>query len=189
MPIGEWVLRSACRQARAWQDAGLEMTVAVNMSHLQFRQKNLVQSVSTALELAELEPHYLEIEISESVLMDRSDAVADTMQVLRRMGVKLAIDNFGTGYSSLSFLRHFPIDKLKIDQSFLRGLKNDIGDAAIVRAILVMAKSMKLKVSAEGVETDDQLAFLGEQGCDEFQGNFLARPARASEMMRFGGKE
>lgn len=185
VPIGEWVLRCACSQARAWQDAGLEMTVAVNMSQQQLRQKDLVQSISTALELADLDPQYLEIEIAENVLMERSEAVIETIQVLRRMGVRLAIDHFGSGHSSLASLRRFAIDKLKIDQSFLHGLHSDNGDAAIVRAILLMAKSMKMKVIAEGVETNDQLAFLEEQGCDEYQGHYLARPARASEMLRF----
>jgi diguanylate cyclase (GGDEF)-like protein/PAS domain S-box-containing protein len=183
--IGDWVLCTACRQARRWLDLGLPICVGVNLSAIQFRQKNFLEKVKDALEKTGLPPHLLELEITESVLFDNTRASIDTMHALRDLGVRLAVDDFGTGHSSLSYLKHFPVDKLKIDRTFVHDLSTDPNDAAIIRAILIMAKSMKLGVTAEGVETFDQLAFLRAQGCDEYQGNYLTRPLRAAELMPF----
>ncbi|WP_158592257.1 putative bifunctional diguanylate cyclase/phosphodiesterase [Noviherbaspirillum sedimenti] len=185
LPIGDWVLQTACRQARSWHDQGTPMMVGVNLSAIQFRQKDLLQKIREVLRQTGLAPQYLELEITESVLVDSAGAALETMHALRAMGVVLAVDDFGTGYSSLNFLKHCPVDKLKIDQSFVRHLSGDANDAAIIRAILIMAKSLKLKVIAEGVETNDQLEFLRSQGCDEFQGNYCTQPVPASELPQF----
>ncbi|TCS37411.1 PAS domain S-box-containing protein/diguanylate cyclase (GGDEF)-like protein [Paucimonas lemoignei] len=185
VPIGDWVLQNACRQAKAWYDEGKPMRVGVNLSVIQFRQKDFLQKVRKTLEQTGLPPRYLELEITESVLLDASSSTMATMRALRDMGVALAVDDFGTGYSSLSYLKHFPVDKLKIDQSFVRDLADDVNDAAIIRAILIMAKSLKLKVIAEGVETMAQLDFLREQGCDEFQGHYVTQAVRPAELARF----
>lgn len=185
VPIGDWVLQAACRQARAWHDAGTPMMVGVNLSVIQFRQKDFLQKIGNILRQTALAPQLLALEITESVLIDTAGTAMETMHALREMGVVLAVDDFGTGYSSLSYLKHFPVDKLKIDQSFVRDLADDANDAAIIRAILIMAKSLNLKVVAEGVETIDQLEFLRAQGCDEFQGNYFMHPVLAAELPQF----
>lgn len=185
VPIGEWVLRTACKQARAWHDQGLRVSVGVNLSAIQFRQKNFLEKVKAILHDTGLPPEFLELEITESVLFDNTEISIDTMHALRHLGIRLAVDDFGTGYSSLSYLKHFPIDRLKIDQSFVSDLSIDSNDAAIIRAILIMAKSLNLAVIAEGVETADQLAFLQSQGCDEYQGNYAAHPVQAAELGAF----
>jgi diguanylate cyclase (GGDEF)-like protein/PAS domain S-box-containing protein len=185
VPIGDWVLQAACQQGKNWYDQGMPMHVGVNLSVIQFRQKDFLQKVKDVLEQTGLPPRYLELEITESVLIDAAGTAMETMRALREMGVTLAVDDFGTGYSSLSYLKHFPVDKLKIDQSFVRDLADDANDAAIIRAILIMAKSLKLKVIAEGVETIDQLDFLRMQGCDEFQGHYFTQPVQAAEMPHF----
>jgi len=185
VPIGDWVMLTACRQARSWHDQGMPVMMGVNLSVSQFRQKNFVQKVRDVLLQTGLAPQYMELEITESVLIDNADCAMDTMHALRAMGVLLAVDDFGTGYSSLSYLKHFPVDKLKIDQSFIHDLMEDANDAAIIRAILIMAKSLKLKVIAEGVETTGQLDFLRSQGCDEFQGNYFTKPVLAADMPHF----
>ncbi|WP_164931899.1 EAL domain-containing protein [Janthinobacterium sp. 17J80-10] len=185
VPIGDWVLLAACRQAKLWQDEGTPMMVGVNLSVIQFRQKDFLQKVREVLRQTALAPQLLELEITESVLIDTAGSAMDTMHALRAMGVVLAVDDFGTGYSSLSYLKHFPVDKLKIDQSFVRDLDDDANDAAIIRAILIMAKSLNLKVVAEGVETIEQLNFLRTQGCDEFQGHYFMHPVLAAELPHF----
>jgi diguanylate cyclase (GGDEF)-like protein/PAS domain S-box-containing protein len=185
VPIGDWVLRNACRQARVWRDKGWPMVVSVNISILQFRHKNLLQSIADALDAAGLEPGYLELEITEELLMDNAGSALDTLNALKRIGVRLAIDDFGTGYSSLNYLRRFPIDKLKIDQSFVHDISDDPDDTAIISAIIVMARSLHFKVIAEGVETDAQFSFLAAQGCDECQGNYLGPPMLPTEMGRY----
>ncbi len=185
VPIGDWVLQAACRQARSWHDQGMPVTMGVNLSLIQFRQKDFLQKVKDVLLHTGLAPQHLELEITENVLLDSAAAARETMQALRRMGVALSVDDFGTGYSGLGYLKHFPVDKLKIDQSFVRDLVDNANDAAIIRAILIMAKSLKLKVVAEGVETAGQLDFLRAQGCDEFQGHYFARPVRAVELPHF----
>jgi len=177
LPIGEWVLREACRQACAWQTAGLRpLRVAVNLSAQQFRQKNLVAVVRSALNAARLEPRYLELELTESAVMHDAEQSIEILQQLSALGVRISVDDFGTGYSSLSYLRRLPLDKLKIDRAFIRDVVTSRDDAAIVRAIVSLAHNLRLKVIAEGVETPDQLAFLRELGCDQYQGYHYSVP-------------
>ena len=180
--IGEWVLGEACRQCKAWQLEGLPpVTVAVNLSAVQFQQKNLKDMIADVLQKNELEPHWLELEITESGIMQNSETAVKTLHALKQMGLKLSIDDFGTGYSSLSYLKKFPIDKLKIDQTFVRDITTDQDDAAIVVAIIGMAKALKLRVIAEGVETGDHLNYLNSNGCFEMQGYFFSKPVPAYE--------
>jgi EAL domain-containing protein (putative c-di-GMP-specific phosphodiesterase class I) len=177
VPIGEWVLREACRQACAWQTAGLRpLRVAVNLSAQQFRQKNLVDVVRSALSAARLEPRYLELELTESAVMHDAEQSIEILRQLSALGVRISVDDFGTGYSSLSYLRRLPLDKLKIDRAFIRDVVSNRDDAAIVRAIVSLAHNLRLKVIAEGVETPDQLAFLRELGCDQYQGFHYSVP-------------
>ncbi|BBP05250.1 hypothetical protein TPL01_23990 [Sulfuriferula plumbiphila] len=187
VPMGAWVLREACRQAQAWQDAGLPpIPVAVNISAMQFRHKDFLESLTGILKDTGLAPRYLELELTESVLMHDADSTACILKVLKAMGVRLAIDDFGTGYSSLSYLKRFPIDTLKIDQSFMRDITHataDSDDAAIVAAVVSMGKSLNQRVIAEGVETREQLAFLQAQGCGEGQGFYFSRPVTAEELV------
>jgi diguanylate cyclase len=177
VPIGDWVLRQACRQMRIWLDAGMTpVRVAVNLSAKQFRHADLAAVVKSALLEAQLEPGFLELELTESAVMHNPEQSAATLQTLSAMGVHISIDDFGTGYSSLSYLRRFPLDKLKIDRSFIRELMTNPDDGAIVRAIISLAHSLRLRVVAEGVETAEQLNFLRELGCDQYQG-FHCSPA------------
>jgi diguanylate cyclase (GGDEF)-like protein/PAS domain S-box-containing protein len=186
VPIGDWVLREACRQAMAWQRAGLpEITMAVNLSAVQFKRDSVEQSVIHALEETRLNPALLELELTESILIQNAEGVLDCVKRLKLLGVKLSIDDFGTGYSSLSYLKRFDIDKLKIDQSFVRDLGSDPDDAAIVRAIIQMARSLNLRTIAEGVETADMLHLLHIFGCDEAQGYHFARPMAADELANY----
>jgi diguanylate cyclase (GGDEF)-like protein len=181
--IGEFVLRQACRQAHEWQRNGLSpIRVSVNLSVHQLRQGKLVSLVRQVLDEAGLMPEYLELELTESQLLDSVEHIISTFQQLRELGVKLAIDDFGTGYSSLSYLKRFPVDYVKIDQAFIRGLNEGTEDAAITRAIIAMAHSLELKVVAEGVENAQQLEFLREHECDEVQGYLISRPVDASAM-------
>ncbi|MET0125448.1 MAG: GGDEF domain-containing phosphodiesterase, partial [Pseudomonas caspiana] len=181
--IGEIVLREACRQACEWQSQGLEpIRVSVNLSVHQLRQGKLVTLVRHVLEETGLAPHWLELELTESQLLDSVEHIITTFQQLRELGVKLAIDDFGTGYSSLSYLKRFPVDYVKIDQAFIRGLGEGTEDAAITRAIIAMAHSLGLKVVAEGVETQAQLDFLRSNDCDEVQGYLISRPIEADAL-------
>jgi diguanylate cyclase (GGDEF)-like protein len=189
--IGEWVLREACRQVRAWQDRGLPaMRVAVNVSALQFRRLDLVETVGRALSDAGVDARYLEIELTETALMTHPEESVEILERLSRMGVIVSVDDFGTGYSSMSYLRRFPIDKLKIDRSFINHLMTSADDASIVRAIISLAHGLRLKVIAEGVETAEQVACLQKLGCDQFQGFYFGRPVTAmafEELMRTAG--
>ena len=181
MPVGEWTLRAACMQNRAWQEAGYPPSrIAVNLSARQFRENNLLETVERVLAETGLSPEWLEIEITESTLMEHSGHVSATLHALNEMGVSLAIDDFGTGYSSLAYLKRMPIHTLKIDRSFVADVTHSINDAAVVQAVIAMAHSLKLKVVAEGVETDAQLRFLRDHGCDEMQGYYYSRPAPAA---------
>lgn len=176
-PIGEWVLRAACREHRRWLEAGYQdLRVAVNLSARQFREYNLLELVTRVLAETHMPPHSLELELTEGMLMQHTDTTVQTLKALSDLGVQLAIDDFGIGYSNLSYLRRFTIHKLKIDQSFVRDLQVDVDAAAIVSAIVAMAHSLKLSVIAEGVETAEQLAFLRERQCDAVQGYALSRP-------------
>ncbi|MBL8333004.1 MAG: EAL domain-containing protein [Rubrivivax sp.] len=174
--IGDWVLSQALRQAALWHERGTPMPIAVNVSALQFQQAQFTDRVASMLAVSGLPPALLELELTESILVRDADEALHRLQTLARLGVRLSIDDFGTGYSSLSYLKRFPIDKLKIDRSFVRGLPDDDSDAGIVRAILQMARALGMKVIAEGVETERQRAFLHDEGCAEFQG-FLFAPA------------
>jgi diguanylate cyclase (GGDEF)-like protein/PAS domain S-box-containing protein len=178
LPIGQWILREACRQARAWMDAGLgPMPVAVNISTVEFRSKRFLESIRAILLESGLEPGFLEFELTESVLMQHPESTASVLRALKAIGVRLAIDDFGTGYSSLSYLRRFPIDVLKLDQSFLHDIAGPgTKDAAIVNAVIAMGKSLKHRVVAEGVETEEQLRFLRAHCCDEGQGFYFSPP-------------
>jgi diguanylate cyclase (GGDEF)-like protein/PAS domain S-box-containing protein len=185
VPIGEWVLREACRQCAQWLRAGLPpLVVAVNLSAAQFRRGSVEQAVRQALTDTGLPPVQLELELTESILIQDVESVLATVQRLKQLGIKVSIDDFGTGYSSLSYLKRFDIDKLKIDQSFIRDLASDPDDAAIVHAIIQMAHSLGLRAIAEGVETADMLQRLQVLGCDEAQGYHYARPLPAAEFER-----
>jgi diguanylate cyclase (GGDEF)-like protein len=186
VPIGEWVLREACRQNKAWQDAGLPLiAIAVNLSALQFQQNNLSHVVTRILQESGLAPECLELELTESMIMRDAEKTIATMHALKEVGVKLSLDDFGTGYSSLSQLKRLPLDKLKIDQSFVSGLPHDPDDSAISTAIISMGKALKLRVIAEGVETAGQLAALRSTSCDETQGYLVARPLAPADFFRF----
>jgi len=176
-PIGDWTLREACRQNKAWQDAGLpSIVVSVNVSARQFQEKDWVERVAAALSESGLEARYLELELTESMIMEDVQQAVGTMHRLEQLGVHLAIDDFGTGYSSLASLKRFPVGRLKIDRSFVQDLPDDGDDAAIARAVISLAHSLQLRVIAEGVETREQMDFLREAGCDEIQGFYLSRP-------------
>jgi diguanylate cyclase (GGDEF)-like protein len=180
--IGAWVLREACRQCKAWQLEGLPpMRVAVNVAAAQFRQGNLLEVIRSALQDVQLEPRWLEIELTESAVMTNPEESTAILERLSRMGVLVSVDDFGTGYSSMSYLRRFPIDKLKIDRSFVKDLSTRPEDASIVQAIISLAHSLRLKVVAEGVETPEQLRFLQELKCDQYQGFHFSAPLPAAE--------
>ncbi len=177
LPIGRWVLQEACKQAREWLQSGLPLvTMAVNISSMEFRDDSFLESVFTTLSETGLEPKKLELELTESVLMKRAESATSVLRTLRAKGVQIAVDDFGTGYSSLSYLRRFPIDALKIDQSFVRQINSAPDDTTIVTAVIGMGRSLKLRVVAEGVETQEQLEFLRAHQCEEAQGYYFSRP-------------
>jgi diguanylate cyclase (GGDEF)-like protein/PAS domain S-box-containing protein len=181
VPIGKWVLRAACAQNKAWQDAGHEpIVVSVNVSARQFRQDNLVRTVAEVLEETGLEPRYLELELTESMVMHDPAQLIAMLNEIERLGVQIAVDDFGTGYSSLSYLKRFPVDRLKVDRSFVEHLATDSDDATIVRAIISLGHNLGLKVVAEGVEHEDQRRFLRLNKCDEAQGYLFCRPTEAA---------
>lgn len=181
LPIGEWVLREACRQNKEWQEKGFApFCVAVNLSASQFAQPDIIELVARTLQETRLAPQYLELEITESVMMHDVDLVIKNLEQLHALGVKLAIDDFGTGYSSLSYLKRLPIDKLKVDKSFVQDIAVDSDDEAIVSAIIAMSHNLKIGVIAEGVETETQLQYLRDRKCDEVQGYFYSKPLSAN---------
>jgi diguanylate cyclase (GGDEF)-like protein/PAS domain S-box-containing protein len=183
MPIGEWVLRTACSQARKWQDAGLlAVSVAVNVSAVQFRQEGFRELIGRVLWETGLASQYLELELTESLLLSNANVTLSVLQQLKAMGLKLAIDDFGTGYSSFSYLRQFRVNKLKIDRSFIREVSVNPDDAAITAAIIGMAKSLSLKVIAEGVENEAQVSFLRTHHCDEIQGHYFSKPLTVDDV-------
>jgi diguanylate cyclase (GGDEF)-like protein len=184
--IGEWVLRAACAQNKKWQDAGYPpVTMSVNMSARQFNKKNVVEIIGEILEETGLRPEYFCIEITESIIMKDVESTITKLNQLHKMGISLSIDDFGTGYSSLNYLKLFPIDNLKIDRSFVFNITSDSTDAAIAASVILLAHSMSLKVTAEGVETNEQLEMLRRQGCDYVQGFLFSRPIAAEEFTPF----
>jgi diguanylate cyclase (GGDEF)-like protein/PAS domain S-box-containing protein len=186
VPMGEWVLATACKQAMEWQQEGHPpLRIAVNISARQFRQKNLGLRIEKILEETGLDPTLLELELTESAVMENPDEAILTLRQLKKMGITLSIDDFGTGYSSLSHLKHFPIDRLKIDRSFVQHVTRDHNDATIAEAIIALAHSMKLTVVAEGIEHVEQLEFMSQRSCDTMQGYYLSRPIPASEFSSF----
>jgi diguanylate cyclase (GGDEF)-like protein len=186
LPFGRWVLRTACSQAMAWQALGLPpFSVAVNLSARQFSDPQLAADIREVLNETGLDPRLLELEITESMMVDQHERALETLRLVKAMGVQVSIDDFGTGYSSLARLQKFPIDALKIDRSFIGDIAGDPDDAAITTAIIAMAHSLRLRVIAEGVETREQAQFLRERGCDEMQGYFFSRPVLPAEIVTF----
>jgi diguanylate cyclase (GGDEF)-like protein/PAS domain S-box-containing protein len=184
VPMGEWILRTACAQAKAWCESGMPLVVAVNLSAIQFRQKGFTALVANVLRDTGLPTRYLELEITESLLMSEAEEALTVLTDLKAMGICLSIDDFGTGYSSLSYLKRLPLDKLKIDQSFVRNIPGDENDVAIARAVVSLSRSLRLRVIAEGVETAEQCDFLRQLGCDEIQGYYFSRPLNAADVQR-----
>ena len=192
LPIGEWVLKSACAQARRWRDEGLDIPVAVNVSAVQLRASGFLQLVKDVLAEAGLPPEFLELELTESMLISKADEMGSLLRAISVMGVKLAIDDFGTGYCNLAYLRQFPIQKLKIDRSFVRDLIRDSEDATITETIIGMAKILNFRTVAEAVENEGQMAFLRYRHCDAIQGNYFCKPlppAELTEVLRSGSSE
>jgi EAL domain-containing protein (putative c-di-GMP-specific phosphodiesterase class I) len=183
--IDEWVLRTACAQNKDWQAlTGAPLRIAVNVSNSLFREKTFEETVVQSLRDCGLEPHHLELELTETVVLQHAEAALSTLKAFQEMGIHLSIDDFGTGYSSLSYLQRLPIKTLKIDQSFVKNIATDADNAAITRAIITMAHSLNLGVIAEGVETDEQLAVLRALGCDELQGYLFSPPLPADAMTK-----
>lgn len=183
VPIGEWVLATACARTKSWQGCGLpKLSVAVNLSARQFADTMLLAKLTRIIHASGLDPSLLELEITESVVMSNGESAVSVLEKLKSIGVQIAIDDFGTGYSSLAYLKRFPIDILKVDRSFIRDIPADSGDMKITRAIIAMAHGLRLKVVAEGVETAEQMEFLGSQSCDAVQGYFLYRPLQEEEL-------
>jgi len=187
--VGEWVLTESCKQAKIWQEKyNNDLRISVNLSARQFRSTELVIKIADCLEHTQLPVHTLELEITESVLINNTDTIRVTMQELDGLGLRIALDDFGTGYSSLSYLKQFPIDTIKIDRSFVRDITTDEDDAAIVCAIIAIAKSLKMDLVAEGVETDQQLDFVADKGCNVIQGYLFSKPLAVEEMEKLLSK-
>jgi EAL domain-containing protein (putative c-di-GMP-specific phosphodiesterase class I) len=189
LPLGEWVIAEACRQLRLWLDAGLELQVAINLSERQLRDMNLIGKIGNVLKVTGNKPGLIELEITESTLIEGASHASKTLHDLHAMGVPLAVDDFGTGYSSLAYLKTFDIDTLKIDKSFMDGINTNPDDAAIVRAVLSLAHQLGMKVVAEGVETIEQLRFLENLHCDMIQGYYFSKPLPPAEFLAYVAKE
>ena len=181
IPLGEWVLQTACTQAKTWLHQNGLQTVSVNLSARQFNQTNLTQKLVKLLTETGLEPSCLELEVTETMLMQDKQSALLILNHLRKIGVQISIDDFGTGYSSLSYLQHFPFDRLKIDQSFVRNIVSNKNNMAIITAVISMAHDLKLQVTGEGVETTEELAFLRQQNCDVIQGYLFSKPIPPAE--------
>jgi diguanylate cyclase (GGDEF)-like protein/PAS domain S-box-containing protein len=190
LPINEWVLQEACREAKSWQRLGLPpLRIGVNLSAVQFRRQSVPLLVAKTLANTGLEPRRLDLELTESIVMENTEAVAAELEQLHDLGVSISIDDFGTGFSSLTYVKSFPVDRLKIDQCFIRDLATDPSDAAIVRAIMSLAHGLELSVVAEGVETAEQLEYLRNEGCDEVQGYYFGKPMPAEEFVALAGRQ
>jgi EAL domain-containing protein (putative c-di-GMP-specific phosphodiesterase class I) len=183
IPLGEWVLQTACAQARTWMDAGIQdMSMAINLSGRQLQQHDIVDRISAAIAEHGLPPERIKLELTESMIMGQGEQAVSLLNAIKALGVGLAIDDFGTGYSSLAYLKRFPIDELKIDRSFVRDIPADTNDAEIAATIIAMAHTLRLKVVAEGVETEDQVQFLATHGCQTYQGYLFSPPKSAEEI-------
>jgi len=186
IPVGAWIIDEACRQQAEWRDRGLgDIPVSVNLSAAQLRDPSLLEKLGTTLEAQRTSPHMIELELTESLLMENVDSNITLFHALKNLGVVLSIDDFGTGYSSLSYLNRFPIDKLKIDQSFVRDMLDDTNDLAITRAIIGLGHTLGLKVVAEGVEHVEEKRMLAAAGCDELQGYLFSRPLPEDEFVHW----
>jgi EAL domain-containing protein (putative c-di-GMP-specific phosphodiesterase class I) len=185
IPIGYWTLRRVCERARHWQELGMPLSVAVNLSASQFHEPQLVTELASILKNTGMPAGLLELEITESMVMRDTDRAVQIMESLRRMGIRISIDDFGTGHSSLGYLKRFPVDRLKVDRSFVRDLPHNGDDVAITRAVIAMAHSLKMSVVAEGVEHQEQFDLLRAEGCDEFQGYFCAKPMEEADLLKF----
>ena len=185
LPIGEWVLRTACQQNKKWQEQGLpKIRMGVNLSLRQFHNNDLLNLVESVLKETKLAPQYLELEITETIAMKEKSYIINTLNAFRQIGVSIAIDDFGTEYSSLSYLKHLPVDRLKVAMQFIRGIGIDHKDEALAKGIIVLAKSIGMNVIAEGVETKEQLEFLKNHNCDEIQGYYFFKPLIEAEMTK-----
>jgi len=193
LPIGGWVLNQACQDGATWEREGTPLRVCVNISGEQFKRGDLVEVVRSALTQSELSPELLELEITEGVMLADFPTVKETLRQLKGLGVRIALDDFGTGYSSLSYLKHLPLDRLKIDRSFVQGLPDDAEDRAIVELIINVANHLRLEVIAEGIETEPQKNLLAELNCGEIQGYLISRPVAKEEigvlLERYGGRK
>jgi EAL domain-containing protein (putative c-di-GMP-specific phosphodiesterase class I) len=186
VPIGRWALQTACAQSKTWQEAGLPpFVVSVNVSPRQFQREDLIQVIAEALRGTRLESSYLEIELTESVVMHNAERLIDMLCAIKALGVQISVDDFGTGYSSLSYLQRFPVDRLKVDRSFVKDMLLDRDGATIVRTIIALGHNLGLKVVAEGVESEEQVSYLRDNGCDELQGYYFAKPMSAEDFERF----
>jgi EAL domain-containing protein (putative c-di-GMP-specific phosphodiesterase class I) len=183
VPVGEWVIRTACQQTRDWPDAGFPpLTMAVNLSARQFRQSNLVEMIEQSLHEFNIPPELLELELTESIMMDNIEETVETLKKLKLLGLKIAIDDFGTGVSSLGYLKHFPVDTLKLSYDFVLNLPMDSADASIASAVINLARNMQLSSVAEGVENQGQMDFLRGQDCERIQGFLFSRPIPSDQM-------
>jgi diguanylate cyclase (GGDEF)-like protein/PAS domain S-box-containing protein len=186
LPIGEWVLRAVCSETKGWATAGFApLPVTVNLSSIQLRQKDFTDTVIRVLKESGMDPHYLELELTESILMQHIEETAAKLQEMKDLGIQVSLDDFGTGYSSLNYLKRFPIDAIKIDRSFVKDIEKDRDSASIVNAVIAMGHSLNLKVIAEGVETGQQLTYLRENGCDQAQGYLISAPLPEDALMQF----
>ncbi|MEH2321290.1 EAL domain-containing response regulator [Nostoc sp.] len=186
VPLGKWVLKTVCQQIKSWRDAGIySMIVAVNLSVMEFNQPDLIQKIVNLIAMNDLEPHCLELELTESMIMQDINSAIATMNKLQSLGIKIAIDDFGSGYSSLIYLKNLPINTLKIDRYFIHNVANDPQKSAITKALIEMAHNLNLDVVAEGVETEAELAFLRQQNCNSIQGFLFSRPLPAAEFENF----
>jgi len=183
LPIGEWVIKSACRQNKIWQETGiLNVPIAVNISVNQFQNRKIIEDIIVILKETGLDPKNLEIEITENIIMKETEYIIESLKQLKQLGVKIAIDDFGTEYSSLNYIKQLPVDKIKIDISFVRGININHKDEAIIKVIIALAKNLELKVIAEGAETKEQIEFLRKEGCDEIQGYYYYKPMPAKQI-------
>ncbi|MDD4950906.1 EAL domain-containing protein, partial [Sulfuricurvum sp.] len=190
VPIGEWVLRTACQQLKRWNDDGISpFTMAINLSSRQFKQETFFNKTIEIFHEAEVDTNSMELELTESILIEDTSKIFNFLNAFKAFGIHFSLDDFGTGYSSLSYLKHFPISKLKIDQSFVKNITINGSDSTLVKAIIAMGSALNLTTIAEGVESQEQFDFLRQEGCDEIQGYLLGKPMSASQFEAFVYKE